>query len=209
MRAWIIRFASLYVFDVVVLLVIGALVPGVRVGLAALWAGAVLAAATIWLKPLIHRWFRSMAARSAAQRSWLAEKLVQYVVVLGVAAIIWVLLVLFTGVNVRGFVFGWFVPPIFLLIAWAIYDLVDDRIEARAAELYDRATAGRRATTGPDVRGSVPPVPPASGGFAPPAPGSAGFTPPPAPRSAASGSAASARRNEGLTDEQRRMLDDL
>ena len=205
MRAWIIRFASLYVFDVVVLLVIGALVPGVRVGLAALWAGAVLAAATIWLKPLIHRWFRSMAARSAAQRSWLAEKLVQYVVVLGVAAIIWVLLVLFTGVNVRGFVFGWFVPPIFLLIAWAIYDLVDDRIEARAAELYDRATAGRRATTGPDVRGSVPPVPPAPAGFAPgSAPGSAGFTPPAAP-----GSAASARRDDGLTDEQRRMLDGL
>lgn len=206
MRAWIIRFASLYVFDVVVLLVIGALVPGVRVGLAALWAGAVLAAATIWLKPLIHRWFRSMAARSAAQRSWLAEKLVQYVVVLGVAAIIWVLLVLFTGVNVRGFVFGWFVPPIFLLIAWAIYDLVDDRIEARAAELYDRATAGRRATAGPDVRDSVPPVPPAPAGFAS---GSARFTPPAAPGSAASGSAASARHDDGLTDEQRRMLDGL
>ncbi|QEW02361.1 hypothetical protein [Microbacterium lushaniae] len=204
MRAWIIRFASLYVFDVVVLLAIGALVPGVRVGLAALWAGAVLAAATIWLKPLIHRWFRSMAARSAAQRSWLAEKLVQYVVVLGVAAIIWVLLVVFTGVNVRGFVFGWFVPPIFLLIAWAIYDLIDDRIEARAAELYDRATAGRRSTTGPDARGSVPPAPGSAGFAPPPAPG---FAPPPAPGSAAS--APRPRRDDGLTDEQRRMLDGL
>ena len=151
MKTWIVRFVSLYVFDVVVLLAIGALVPGVRVGWSALWAGAVLAAATIWLKPAIHRGFRSMAARSASQRTWLGEKLIQYLVVLAVAAIIWVLLVVFTGVNVRGFVFGWFVPPIFLLIAWAIYDLVDDRIEARTGALYDRATGGRR-------QGAVPPA---------------------------------------------------
>jgi hypothetical protein len=185
MRAWIVRFASLYVFDVVVLLVIGALVPGVRVGWSALWAGVVLAAATIWLKPLIHRGFRSLASRSAERRSGVSEKLVQYLVVLGVAAVIWVLLVVFTGVNVRGFVFGWFVPPIFLLIAWAIYDLVDDRIEARAGALYDRAAGGRRAAD--PATGTVPPIPSARGGSPASAP----------------------RRDDGLTDEQRRMLDEL
>lgn len=196
MRAWIIRFASLYVFDVVVLLLIGALVPGVRVGWSALWAGVVLAAATIWLKPVIHRWFRSMAARSAAQRSWLAEKGVQYLVVLAVAAIIWVLLVIFTGVNVRGFVFGWFVPPLMLLIAWAIYDLIDDRIEARTGALYDRATAGRR-TTGGGAGGSASSLPSTLGGSAASAPGRpSAATPRP-------------HGNDGLTDEQRRMLDGL
>ncbi|MCR2815734.1 hypothetical protein [Microbacterium jiangjiandongii] len=181
MRTWVVRFVALYVFDVVVLLAIGALVPGVRVGWSALWAGAVLAAATIWLKPVIHRWFQSMAGRSAVKRSRLAEKLVQYLLVLAVAAVIWVLLVAFTGVNVRGFVFGWFVPPIFLLIAWALYDLIDDRLEARAGALYDRATGG----------GRQPAVPPAA---ASPAPG-----------------AAPARENvdDGLTPEQRRMFDDL
>lgn len=193
MRAWIIRFVSLYVFDVVVLLIMGALVPGVTVGWSALWAGVVLAAATIWLKPLIHRGFGSIAARSAANRSRLAEKAVQYLVVLAVAAVIWVLLVVFTGVDVRGFVFGWFVPPLLLLIAWAVYDLLDDRIEARAGELYDRATGRRRATDA--ATGTVPPIPSAPGGSAASAPG----------RPAAS----TPRRDDGLTDEQRRMLDEL
>jgi hypothetical protein len=190
MRAWIIRFASLYVFDVVVLLLIDVLVPGVRVGFAALWAAVILTAATIWLKPLVHRWFRSMAAGGAARRSKIGEKLVQYLLVLAVAAIIWVLVVVFTGVNVRGFVFGWFVPPLILLIAWAIYDVLDDRIEASAGRLYDRAF--RR-----DARAdaAAPPIPPA------PAAGYPGAAP-----SARSGAA---RRDDGLTDEQRRMLDDL
>lgn len=193
MRAWVIRFVSLYVFDVVVLLIIGALVPGVTVGWSALWAGVVLAAATIWLKPLIHRGFGSLAARSAANRSKLSEKAVQYLVVLAVAAVIWVLLVILTGVNVRGFVFGWFVPPLMLLIAWAIYDLVDDRVEARAGELYDRATSGRR--TPDSTPGTVPPIPSAPGGSAASAPGRP--------------SASTPRGDDGLTDEQRRMLDEL
>jgi hypothetical protein len=191
MRAWIIRFVSLYVFDVIVLLLIGALVPGVTVGWSALWAAVVLAAATIWLKPLIHRGFTSLAARSSGSRSWLAEKGVQYLVVLAVAAIIWVLLVLFTGVNVRGFVFGWFVPPLLLLIAWAIYDLLDDRIEARAGELYDRATGGRRSG---DAASSIHS---ATGGASASAPGRPS---PSTPRP---------HGDDGLTDEQRRMLDGL
>jgi len=62
MRKWIVRFVSLYVFDVVVLLLMG-LLPGVRVGWAALWGAVILTAATIWLKPLITRMFRGMAAK--------------------------------------------------------------------------------------------------------------------------------------------------
>ncbi|MGP3535570.1 hypothetical protein ACTU3I_12300 [Microbacterium sp. RD1] len=188
MRAWIIRFASLYVFDVVVLLLIGGFTPGVRVGVSAFWAGLLLTAATLWLKPLIHRWFQSMAARSAAGRSKLREKLVQYLLVLAVAAIIWVLLIVLRGVHVGGFFFvwGWIAPPVALTIAWAIYDLLDDRVEASAGRLYDRAT-GRRETT-EAASASAPPIPPA-GGY----PG--GSTP--------------SRRDDGLTDEQRRMLDEL
>lgn len=179
MRAWIVRFASLYAFNVVVLLLL-ALLPSVRVGWSVLWAGVILTAATIWLKPLIHRWFRSMAAKSTSQRTKLGEKLVQYLLVLAVAAIVWVLVVLFTGVNVRGFFWGWILPPLALLIAWAIYDAVDDRLEAQAGRLYDRATQ-REGATAPSA---APPIPPAPG-----------TTPP--------------RADDGLTDEQRRMFDQL
>ena len=189
MRAWVVRFASLYVFNVVVLLLIGAFTPGVRVGWAAFWSGVVLTAATIWVKPLIHRFFRSLAARSSATRSRLSEKLVQYLLVLAVAVVVWILVVVLTGVNVSGFFWfwGWVSPPLFLTVAWAVYDLVDDGIEARAGRLYDRATTrgGRGAT---DAAPDAPSIP------APPR-----------------GDAASAPRDpyEGLSAEQRRMFDGL
>lgn len=195
MRAWVVRFVSLYVFDVVVLLLIGAFTPGVRVGWAAFWAGLILTAATLWLKPLIHRLFRSVAARSAGKRSKIGEKLVQYLLVLAIAVVFWVLLVVFTGVNVSGFFWfwGWVSPPLFLTIAWGIYDLIDDGVEARAGALYDRATTRKATDTAASRPSEVPPIPAA-------------------PRSAERGGAASAPARdpyEGLTAEQRRMLNDL
>jgi len=84
-------------------------------------------------------------------------------------------------VDVRGFFWGWILPPIALLIGWAIYDAIDDSIETRAGALYDRATGGR-AATGTDAAPAVP-----------------------------SPATDAARRelHDGLTEEQRRMLDDL
>lgn len=196
MKAWVVRFVSLYVFDVVVLLLIGAFTPGVRVGWAALWAGVILTAATIFLKPLIHNAFRSLAARSTARRSWLVEKLVQYLLVLAVAAIVWVLVVVLTGVNVSGFFWfwGWVSPPLFLTIAWAVYDLIDDGIEARAARLYDRATT--RGAAGSEATPSAIPSAPAA-----------------YPGASNSGGTAASRparpADDGLTDEQRRLFDQL
>lgn len=183
MRAWLVRFASLYVFDVGVLLLIGWLLPGVRVGWAALWAGVILAAATIWLKPLVHRGFLGMARRSSGRRTAFAEKLVQYGIVFAVALVIWILVVLFTRVDVSGWFWGYALPPVALLVAWAIYDLVDDRIEARTSALYDSASRRLRGGRGGDAAASAPSSPQAARG----------------------------RRElkDGLTDEQRRLFDEL
>ncbi|MGB4777859.1 hypothetical protein [Microbacterium sp.] len=186
MRAWIVRFASLYVFTLVVLLLIGLLLPSVRVGWAALWASVLLTAATIWLKPLISRAFTRAAAKSASERTAVGEKLVQYAIVFIVELIVWVLVVLFSGVRVGGFFWGWVIPPILLLVAWVVYDLVDDRIRATAGDLYDRASTGIRPSKGAadaDATGSAIP-------------------------------SAAAREDvdelrDGLTAEQRRMLDEL
>lgn len=182
MKKWLVRFLSMYVFNVAVLLIIGWLLPSVRVGWAALWAGLVLTAATLWLKPLVTRWFRGAAAKSASTRTSFGEKAVQWGLVFVVELIIWILVVVFSGVDVRGFFWGWILPPIALLIAWAIYDAIDDRVEARAGSLYDRAEAGIRGSSSAD-----------------------------APSSAPSPEAQAARRElkDGLTDEQRRMLDGL
>ncbi len=174
------RFVSLLVFNVVVLLVVGWLTPA-RVGWAALWAGIVLTALVIWIKPLVEKWFRSMAAK----RGRAGEKLVELLIAFAVALVVWIGTVLLSGVSIGGGFFGWIwgylLPPAILLIGWAIYDAIDDRVESHTGALYDRATGSRAATTD----ASAPAVP--------------------------NPEAAAGRRelNDGLTDEQRRMLDEL
>ena len=161
MKKWVVRFLSLLVFDVVVLLIIGWLTPA-RVGWSALWAGVILTALTIWIKPLIHRMFQSMAAKSAGQRTKVGEKVVQGVLVFLVALIVWILTVVFSGVSVGGWFWGYILPPVIILIGWAIYDAIDDRVEGHAGALYDKATgaksvdaapAGARSSTPDDRRG--------------------------------------------------------
>jgi hypothetical protein len=134
MKAWLIRLICLYVFDVAVLVIVGALLSSVRVGWSALWAGLVLTLATIWLKPLLARIFRG-AATSLAQRARIGEKLVQYLATFVVQLVIWLLVVWFSDVDVRGWFWGYVLPPLLLLVAWVIYDLVDDRMEQHAAKL--------------------------------------------------------------------------
>ncbi len=186
MKKWIVRFVSLLVFNIAVLLVIGFLTPA-RVGWSAVWAGVVLTAIVIWIKPAVHNWFRSMAAKSAGQRTRAGEKVVEFLLAFAVALLVWLVTVWLSGVSIGGGFFGAFwgyvLPPVILLIGWAIYDAIDDRVEAHAGALYDRAS-GVRATTVTDA--SAPAIPPA-------------------PETAA------ARRElqDGLTEEQRRMLDEL
>lgn len=180
MKTWIVRFASLYVFNVVVLIAIGLFTPA-RVGFAVIWAGVVLTLAELIVKPLAQKAFQSAAAKSSGERTAAGEALVQGAIVLAVAAIVWVITLLLSGVNARG---SWFwayvLPPVFIAIGWFVYDRIDDRVEATAGRLYDSAT-GRRTDA---------PSAPASVAGAPAAP----------PR---------VQPDDGLTPEQRKMLDDL
>lgn len=184
MKKWVVRFASLLVFNIVVLLIVGWLTPA-RVGWAALWAGIVLTALVIWIKPLVEKWFRSMAAKSANQRTKAGEKLVEFLLAFAVAFLVWIVTVVFTGVSIGGGIFGafwgWVIPPVILLIGWAIYGAIDDKVESHAGTLYDKATGSKAGSTD----AATPPIP--------------------------SPEASAGRRelNDGLTDEQRRMLDEL
>ncbi|MCC2034003.1 hypothetical protein [Microbacterium allomyrinae] len=185
MKKWIVRFGALLVFNIVVLLVVGWLTPA-RVGWAALWAGIVMTALVIWVKPLVEKWFRSMAAKSANQRTKAGEKIVEFFLAFAIAFLVWIATVLLSGVSIGGGIFGAFwgyvLPPVILLIGWAIYGAIDDKVEAHAGALYDKAS-GRTATTTTDAAAPAIPTPEAAAG----------------------------RRElqDGLTDEQRRMLDEL
>ncbi|GAA3764625.1 hypothetical protein GCM10022240_16110 [Microbacterium kribbense] len=179
MKKWIVRFGSLLVFNIVVLLIIGAVTPA-HVGWSALWAGIIMTALVIWVKPLVTTWFRSMAAKSATRRSKLGEKLVQALLAIAVAFVVWIATVALSGVGVSGWFWGYVLPPVILLIGWAIYDAIDDRVEAQASDLYDKATG---AATRTDAATPAPPTAVEQAGRREPA--------------------------DGLTPEQRKMLDDL
>ena len=177
MKSWIVRFASLYVFNVIVLLVIGWITPA-HVGWAVIWASVVLTLVELFVKPLIQGFFVRATAKSAADRTRAGEAVAQGLIVLAVAAIIWVITLVLTGVSAGG---SWFwayvLPPIIIAIGWFVYSKIDDRIEARAAVYYDKAQAG--------IRGSSPAAP------------------------ATPTAAVAAELDDGLTPEQRKMLDDL
>jgi hypothetical protein len=185
MKNGIVRFAALYVFNVVVLLLIGWLSPGVSVGFNALWASVILTLASLFLKPLLTRVFRAAAAKSAGSRTRVGEKVVQYVLVYLVELIIWIAVVWLSGVRASGF-WSYVLPPLFLLLGWVIYDRVDDRLRAKAGEIYDTVQAkvsGARTPGAPQATASA----------------------------TDSRATADAREelHDGLTAEQRRMLDEL
>ena len=174
MRSWIVRFASLYVFNVVVLLVIGLLTPA-RVGLAVIWA-----AAELFVRPLLQKVFTGAAAKSASQRTRIGEAMVQGLIVLAVAAVVWAITLLLSSAGTGGSWFwAWVLPPVIITIGWFVYARIDSRLQARAGALYDRAlsrssstTAVASGTTGGDAEGR-------------------------------------AELQDGLTPEQRRLLDEL
>ncbi|MGM7670961.1 hypothetical protein [Microbacterium sp. A93] len=186
MNKWLVRAVSLYVFNVAALLLIGLLMRSVQVGWNALWAAVILTVATLALKPVLLKFFRGTAAKSAESRTKIGEKTVQYALVFIVELIVWVLTVWFSGVNVHGWFWGYVLPPVYLLIAWVIYDQIDDRIEAKTGQVIGSVQSkmtGRRS----------------SGGA-------------PTPADAGSQNATAAGQDElrdGLTTEQRRMLDEL
>jgi len=185
MKNGIVRFAALYGFNVVVLLLIGIVFSRVSVGLHALWAAVILTLAALFVKPALRAAFGRSAAKSAADRTRVGEKTVQYALVYVVELIIWVLTVWLSAVRASGF-WAFALPPLILLIGWVIYDRIDDRLHAKASEVYDSVSATLRQAQGRkrgDATASVPDSP----------------------------ATAEARQelNDGLTPEQRRMLDEL
>lgn len=140
MRKWIVRLGTLFVFNVVVLFIIGAAMDRVDLHfLAVLGAGLVLTLATVWIRPALSRMARSTASKQTAGSSRMVQWLVSALAVFLVAFAVWVLTVWLSDINVEGWLWGYLVPPLALLVAWFIYDLIADRLEARAAKVYDSA----------------------------------------------------------------------
>lgn len=188
MKNWIVRIGTLLVFNIAVLLLIVLLVPSVRGAWSALWGAVILTAATLWIKPLLTKWFAGQAAKRSGELSKAGIKSISALSVFVVAVVVWILTLLLSGIHVVGWFWGYVIPPIALLIAWLIYDRVDDKLEAHAARLYDSATGKKQSVDAAATAGAAPTAPPA----------------PPAPNGQTRVAA-----DNGLTAEQQKMLDDL
>lgn len=145
-RKWVVRLGSLFVFNIVVLTLIIVLIEPVRAGrsflgsiMAVAGAGVVLTLATVWIKPALSKALGSAASNKGATMSAGGRRAIAYLAVFAVAFVIWLLTVLLTAINVTGWFWGYVLPPLALLIAWFIYDQIDDRIEREAGKLYDAA----------------------------------------------------------------------
>lgn len=187
MRNWIVRVGTLLVFNIAVLLLIVFLVPGVRGAWGVLWGAVILTLATMWIKPLLTKWFAGHAAKKSGELSKLGLKSLTALSVFVVAFIVWILTVIFSQIHVVGWFWGYVIPPVALLIAWLVYDTIDDKLEAQTRRFYDSATGKNRSVdaTAPAAASPTVPVPPV----------------PNMPTRAV--------RDDGLTAEQRKMLDDL
>ena len=184
MKNWIVRIGTLLVFNIAVLLLIVLLVPGVRGAWGVLWGAVILTLAPLWIKPLLTKWFARSSATRADQFSKFGLKSLSALYVFLVAFIVWILTIFFSQLHVSGWFWGYILPPIALLIAWLIYDSVDEKLEAQASRLYDSATGKNQSADAAATAPDAPAVP----------------APPVAPRVV---------QDDGLTAEQRKMLDDL
>lgn len=152
MKKWVVRFIAVYLYNVIVLFAIGLLFGSVAVGIAALWASLILTLATLLLKRGIHALFQGRAKKSMHKRTKVGESVLQFVLVYAVALIIWLLVVLLSGVSVSGLFWWWFAPPLVLLLGWALYDTIAEKVEARGGDMYDKALGGRAAPAPDDTK---------------------------------------------------------
>lgn len=144
-RAWVVRFGTLLVFNLLVLLIIVLFMRSVHgrpLGL--LWAALVLTVATLWIKPALMRFARNRADGASANRDRAGQRFFAYLAVFAVAFVIWIGMILVTDVRVTGWFWGYLVPPLALLVAWFVYDLVDERLEEQSGRVYDAATRAIR-----------------------------------------------------------------
>lgn len=142
MKKWIVRFIAMFLFNLIVLVLIGLILGHVDLGtfgLNAIWASVVLTLATLLLKRAIHGLFTGKAEKSAHRRNKVGEWFLQFALVYGVALIIWLLVVALSGVEVDGVFWWWFLPPLILLAGWALYDVLAERVEARGSRIFDKA----------------------------------------------------------------------
>ncbi len=138
-RNWVIRLVSLYVFSYVAFIVMGLFNSSFRVGLFhAFWAALIFTLATVFVKPIVSSFAQKTAEGLKQGKTSTVGRIIEYVAVYVVALVIWWIVAAFTAAENTHW-WSMFVAPLFLMVAWIIYDIVDESIERTVAKGYDAA----------------------------------------------------------------------
>lgn len=140
MRNWIVRIGAAFVFNILLLLVIIWVTPGVHGAWGVLWASLVFTLATLFLKPVFAQVVGAQGKKLEGRTTWLKGKTLVYLVSYVVALLIWIVTVALSGVSLHSF-WAWVLPPLLVLLGWVVYDQLDDAFERKAVEVYDAARA--------------------------------------------------------------------
>lgn len=142
-RNWVIRLVSLYIFSFVAFLLLGFINSSFSNGFFHLfWSALIFTLATVFVKPIVSSFAQKTAEGLKQGKTSTAARVIEYVAVFAVALVIWLILSVL-GAAQNPHWFSWILSPVLLLVAWAIYDVVDEKIEAQVAKGYDAATRKR------------------------------------------------------------------
>lgn len=138
-RNWVIRLVSLYAFSFVAFLVMGLVMPSFRIGFwHTFWAALIFTLATVFVKPIVSSFAQKTAAGLQQGKTPLVARIIEYVAVYIVAVIIWIIVTMLTSLHNTGF-WSFLIAPLFLWVAWIVYDIVDETIERAVGKGYDAA----------------------------------------------------------------------
>lgn len=138
-RNWVIRLVSLYIFSFAAFLVMGLVNYSFRIGFFQLfWAALIFTLATIFVKPVVSAFAQKTAEGLKQGKTSTASRVIEYLAVYVVAVVIWMLVSWLTRLH-NAHWWDFFIAPLFLLVAWFIYDMVDEAIQRTVAKGYDAA----------------------------------------------------------------------
>lgn len=138
-RNWVIRLVSLYIFSFVAFLLMGLIMPAFRIGFwHTFWAALIFTLATVFVKPIVSSFAQKTADGLKQGKTSTVGRIIEYVAVYIVAVVIWIIVTMLTSLHSTGF-WSFLIAPLFLWVAWIVYDIVDESIERTVAKGYDAA----------------------------------------------------------------------
>jgi uncharacterized membrane protein YvlD (DUF360 family) len=145
MKTWGIRIGLALVANIITLW-IASIIPGFHINNfgAFVIAAIIFTLATLFVKPIIVKFLTNQAGKYSSRSKYLAGKSLTYIVgIVATGVIVWLTWLISRGIGFN--VFGFIIGTIIIWAASLVYDIVDDRLEARVGAIVDDVADKRKA----------------------------------------------------------------